>query len=312
MSNNLSTAPPPSVPVEGKYSTGLVGGILMLVTIIWSSGFVVSNVALRAGFPLMFILLCRFVVGGAFVAAGYRRRIAAGLTAAAVTRGSCLGLVFMLCFYTQMLGLKHSSPSNNAIITCANVVFVPFILWAFHRVRPSGHTFFACCLSLCGIAAVSLDFSAGPSLHRGDALSFVAAVLFALQIVMVGEFSRRMDIVVLVFWEFVSAALLTLVFFAFAGEPLPAIGSGRAWLAVLYLGVVCTGVCFILQAWAMRHLDSARAAVIMSTEALFAAALSVLVGMDVLTWRIAAGAILLTVAVLWPELHGRLSGRGPR
>lgn len=276
--------------------------VLLLITIIWGSSFVVANVALELGFSPLLALVCRFAIASGFMAVVYRKRLAERLRREDCAPGAALGVVFMLAFYTQMLGLKHSTPSNNAIITSANVVLVPVVWWFIAGRRPALSTFAACAVSLAGVAVISLDFAGGLRMRGGDAFSLVSAALFAGQIVMVGELSRRMDYIVLVFLEFAVASLSSLLLFVATDGDASALAAPGGWMPILFLGVVCTCVCFMLQAWAMRKVDSSRAAVIMSTEALFGSLLSVAVGMDAFNWRILAGGLLLMIAVILPEL----------
>lgn len=289
-------------PVAGTHPARKAEGVLLLITVLWGSSFVVAHFALEAGLTPLFVLLCRFFIAFLFVGVLYAKRIAQNFRFAQLKFGVALGAVFLAAFYTQLLGLQYSTPSNNAIITSANVVIVPFIVWMVRKKRPRYSVFLSCAISLAGILVISLNVSQGFALHFGDALSLLSAALFAVQIVAVGQLSHHIDFSVLVCMEFGTAALLSLALFGATGGRFSLFFNTRGMLAVLYLGAVCTCVCFLLQAWALRRVQPARGAVIMSTEALFGALLSMLLGVERLSWRVVVGGLLLFFAVVLPEL----------
>ena len=68
----------------------------------------------------------------------------------------------------------------------------------------------------------------------------------------------------------------------------------------------------MVQAWAQKSTTSTRAAVILGLEGLFAAAFGLIFGMDVLSWRFVAGAVLILVGVIVIEtLPGRRGAPNP-
>ena len=69
---------------------------------------------------------------------------------------------------------------------------------------------------------------------------------------------------------------------------------------------MCTAVCFFIQAWGMRYTPASTAAVIMTLEAVFGAFLSIALGYEQLTLRLAIGFALIFAAVLMSEVGGQL------
>ncbi|MGE4483563.1 MAG: DMT family transporter [Oscillospiraceae bacterium] len=277
-------------------------GVLLFITMIWGSSFVIANIALDAGLSPLFILMCRFFIASLVMGIVYHKRLRKNLHLKNVKPGIILGIIFLTAFYLQMIGLKYSTPSNNAIITSVNVVLVPFICWLIVKRRPAPINFVSCFISLVGIAVISVDLSSGFSLHLGDSFSVLSAVMFAAQIVAVGEMSKSSEYVTLVFTEFVTAAIIAMTLYFITEHDLHAFINRAGWIPILYLGVVCTCICFFLQAWSLRGVESSRGAVIMSLESLFGASLSIIVGIDSLNWHIVVGGLALIIAVILPEI----------
>jgi drug/metabolite transporter (DMT)-like permease len=63
----------------------------------------------------------------------------------------------------------------------------------------------------------------------------------------------------------------------------------------------------LMQTWAQAHLPSARAAIVMTTEPVFAAGFAVALGVDSLSWRMLAGGALVLGAMYLVELAPRRS-----
>ncbi|HUH29991.1 MAG TPA: DMT family transporter, partial [Rhodanobacter sp.] len=78
-----------------------------------------------------------------------------------------------------------------------------------------------------------------------------------------------------------------------------------AWLAVLYMALIAGAGAMLMQTWAQSHLPATRAAIVMTTEPVFAAAFAVAFGSDVLTWRMLVGGALVLAAMYLVELGGR-------
>lgn len=275
---------------------------LLFITMIWGSSFVVTHFALDDGLTPLFILMCRFSIAAIFMGCFYFRRILQTFRFAHMKYGILLGVIFFLAFYTSLIGLKYSSPSNNAIITSTNVIIVPLLWWLKTKVKPGSSVFASCAISLIGLVVISLDFTKDFTLQIGDLFSLLSAAMFAAQIVSIGEMSKFIDYCELVFMEFLTAAILSVSFYILTEREACLCADLSSVLSLLYLGIVCTCICFLLQAWAMRNVNSTRGAVIMSTEALFGTIISILAGSDQLTWRILIGGLLITSAVILPEL----------
>ena len=86
----------------------------------------------------------------------------------------------------------------------------------------------------------------------------------------------------------------------------------QAWAAIVWTALSGTVFGFLVQAWAQKSTTSTRAAVILGLEGLFAAAFGLLFGLDVLSWRFAAGAALILAGVIVIEtLPGRRGEPNP-
>jgi drug/metabolite transporter (DMT)-like permease len=67
----------------------------------------------------------------------------------------------------------------------------------------------------------------------------------------------------------------------------------------------------LVQTWAQAHITATRAAIVMTTEPVFAAGFAVALGGEVLTWRMVAGGVLVLAAMYVVELAPRKGGEAP-
>ncbi len=116
----------------------------------------------------------------------------------------------------------------------------------------------------------------GLSVGYGEALTFVAAMLYALHIVGLSAWSNAQDALGLSILQVVMVAVICLVASAPDGIVLP--DNRQDWLSVVYMAVFPAALALLGQTWAQAHLTATRTAIVMSMEPVFAAFFAVLLG----------------------------------
>jgi len=267
------------------------------VTFIWGTTFVVVKVAVETIDPVVFVA-SRFAVGTLallLVVAPRLRR----LTPSAIGRSVFLGTLLAAGFLLQTWGLRETLPARAAFITGLNVLFVPVMVAALNRVVPDRRTMLAL-----GLAALGTGVLFGPDLLAagdggallGDLLVLGCAVAFAAHIVGISRLAHDLDASLTTTVQLGTVALITGLWVAIAGTPLP--GEGSATLAILYTGVLATALIFFLQTWAQQRLGATTTALIFALEPVFAAIVSVLTYGEVLTLPVLLGGGLILGAIL--------------
>lgn len=277
--------------------------LLLLVAIIWGSGFIGSQMALDAQLSSAFIMFVRFAIATLIIGVVFFKDLKKNLKREHLKGGILIGLFLFLAFYVQTVGLKYTTPSNNAFITASNVVMVPFIWWVISKKRPSIKIFVSSFLCLIGIGILSLNFSQGFSFQVGDLLTLLCAFLFACQIVATGILAKQMDTKVVVFLQFAVATVCGFIMFMLTDRNFTAFASPKGMAAVIYLGVFSTCLCYFLQTTAQQHVDSSKAAIILATESLFGTIFSVALGYDRLTINMMVGGMIILASIILPELQ---------
>ncbi len=279
-----------------KKYLGILG--LLTVTIIWGGGFVASDIALETFTPFQ-IMLIRFFIAAVFMTfLGWKQLPT--ITSQEVKNGFFLGAALFAGFALQIIGLQYTTPSKNAFLTATNVVFVPFIALVIYHKKIDTRSLIGAGMAIVGAGVLSLqnDFSIG----IGDGLTLLCAVGFAFQIFLTGEFVGRIRPSVLNFLQMTTACLLSLVGLLISGD-FHFQFSMRSLLAVGYLGVVSTTICYLLQTVSQKYVDETKSAIILSMEAVFGTIFSVILLDEAVTVRMVVGSALILAAVLVSEIQ---------
>ncbi len=279
---------------------------LVLVAIIWGSGFTASKLALDSGFGPFYMMAFRFTIAAVIMRIVLHKKLKK-VSREELKAGAIIGAFLFFAFGTQTVGLIFTTPSKNAFLTGTNVVMVPFIYWAISRVKPDIYSVIAAVVCFLGIGTLSYDGSF--TMGTGDTLSLICAVGFACHISLTGYFAKKVDVIKLAFLQMVFAAALsfgTAIFF----EDLPAEFSRTGVLSIIYLGVFSTMVAFFLQTVAQKYTTASRTAIILSTEAIFGTLFSVILLSEQLTMNMIIGGCAIFIAIItvetkWEFLRGK-------
>lgn len=279
-----------------KKYLGILG--LLAVTIIWGGGFVASDIALETFTPFQIMAIRFFIAAVCMTALGGRHLRT--IKKDEVKCGFWLGTALFSGFALQIIALQYTTPSKNAFLTATNVVFVPFIALVIYHKKIEMRSLIGAGMAIVGAGILSLqnDFSIG----IGDGLTLLCAVGFAFQIFLTGEYVGRIRPSVLNFLQMMTACVLSIAGLVISRDfnfnP-----SMESILAVGYLGVVSTTICYLLQTVSQRYVDETKSAIILSMEAVFGTIFSVILLHEAVTVRMIVGSALILAAVLVSEIQ---------
>ncbi len=264
--------------------------LLLLASAIWGSTFVVVKQAISQTSVLDF-LAWRFILAGLLLVAA-RPRALARLGRRGWRNGVLLGLALAAGYMTQTYGLKYTPAAVSGFLTGLQVVFTPVIGWLLLRNKPSGRTWAAVALATSGLAVLTLR---GVPFGIGEALTVVSAVLFALQIVGLERWATVEDAYALAAVQLLTIGVAALTAAAPGGLRLPS--TPDLWGSVVLTAVAATAFAFVVQTWAQSHLSATSAAVVFTTEPVFAALFAWLSG-ERFSWALFGAGALMVLAML--------------
>lgn len=286
--------------------TRLQANVVLLVTaIVWGSTFTVQQLAMAHLGPIIYTG-ARFLLGALIVlplAIAQRRRLMrAGWHLSPAERGGLIliGICLFLGALLQQIGITYTTVSNAGFLTALYVPLTPII--AVLALRQFPHWSVWPAAAGCTIGAYVLSGGELAAMRTGDLWVIAGAFFWAIHVLLVGALARRTGapFVVACVQFFVCAALG--LGWGVASEPVSLAALIDAAPYIAYGGVMSVGIGFTLQVVGQQHTPAPDAAIILSSETVFAA----LTGMIFLGERLNAvelgGCALILAGVLAVEL----------
>ena len=257
---------------------------LLIVTIIWGSGFVVVKSATGSLEPAAIVAL-RFAIATILMCIVFFPRLKR-IDKSCIKAGALAGFLYFLAFYLQTLGAIY-------------VVLVPFLYWIIQKQRPDLYNVSAAFLCIIGIGLLSLN--ADFSINQGDAFSLLGGVGFTAQIVATAILTQKQDPILLSVTQFGFATIFAAVT-SLLTEPIPTHLAPDTLTYILYLGVFSTMIALLLQTVCQKYVPASNASLIMSLESVFGCICGILFLHEELSGRILAGFALIFGAMLLSEV----------
>jgi drug/metabolite transporter (DMT)-like permease len=275
--------------------------LLLICTALWGFAFVVQKSAMDSMGPLTFIGV-RYLLGGLVIlplALVFARRTPQRLTGKQWGFIIAMSLAFLLGAWLQQAGLLTTTATNGGFLTSLYVLFVPLIGLLIFRNWPHPIVWLGVPLALVGI--YYLNGGGLDRLNSGDGLVVISAVFWAIQVIMLGFIMRTagQPILISCISFFIVGGLAMILAFVLETPNLTGILAG--WQQIAYAGIFSTAIAFTLQAIGQQHVPAANAAIILSSESLFAALGGAIFMAERLTPIGYAGATLLFAAIVMVE-----------
>ena len=283
--------------------------VLVLVTAIWGSTFIVNRLAIETTPPLVFVLV-RFALAGLVLLALARGR---PRTPNLAKDSAVIGVLLAIGIGSQITGQLFTTASKAAFVTGLSVPLTPVAGYLMTRKKPSRENLAGLVLAAAGFAVLTWPHSAA-GWNRGDLLIVVTAVSYAILIVVLAETAPRHDVRWYSFGQVAAAAIavgvarlalapfLTGAGVFVAAESRPLALTPRLVAAVFWMAIVATVVTFLLQTWAQQRMPATHAAILFALEPVFTALFAALFLGERMTGRDWSGAALVLLGIVVSEL----------
>jgi len=277
--------------------------LLLAITVIWGLTFAVIKDVLRFVAPIYFIFW-RFLIATLVVYLIFARKIHADRGRSLVP-GMIVGLSVFLGFLTQTLGLTQTTANKSAFITSMYVIMVPFLSFLLERKPVSRGALYGSVLACLGLYFLARpDFS---GVNVGDGLTLICALAFGFQIVLTNIYSKAYDGSVLLFYELLLTAVLCLPASLFWGGWHITLNR-QVLLSILYVAVLATAFNIYIQNTFQKFVTSVKAAIIYTTEPIFAAVFAFLLIGELPTWSLLIGGGLIIAGLFVSGVGSKPSG----
>lgn len=273
---------------------------LLSVAIAWGAAFVVMKPAIEHQ-PFFDFLAIRFTIAAAVMIA-VRPSVLSQFTPALLATGLPLGVILGLAYVTQTIALELTTAAITGFLTGLYVVLTPLLAWLFLKSKIGWKALVGVGLATIGLGFISLtDLGIQP----GHLWGVLCAVLYALHIVGLGKYSSKFSAYPLTIVQLLALAGVSWIGALTDGYQGPQ--STEGWVAVLFTAVFATALAFFVQTWAQARMEASRVAIVLTSEVVFTALISVSVGQEILTGRTVLGGALMVAAMLFAEWPSRSS-----
>lgn len=277
---------------------------ILLATIIWGFSFVVVKDALDI-IPPVYMTAIRFTLAAAFLAIVFCKKLKL-INKKYLIAGAILGFFLMAGTALQTVALQTTDAGVCAFLTTAYVVWSPFLAWMIFKKKPNKQCLVGALFAIIGIGLLSL--TNGFHMGFGEVLTLLCGVCFALHIVFADKFTETLDPILISVLQMVFAAIFGwIVAPIYDGHmDVSMFSGGQFWTAVLYMGILSTGICFLLQVVAQKRLSVTTAAILLSMESVFGTIFSVLFLQEMLGPRKIVGFVFMFAAVIVSQVTIKL------
>jgi drug/metabolite transporter (DMT)-like permease len=264
--------------------------ILTAVAAIWGSAFLSMKGTLER-LDVNSFLAWRFAIA-TLVLIAIRPSVVKKIDLAFAKKGALLGIFLGSGYIFQSFGLTLTTVSNTGFITGLYVVLTPVVAAIFLRKNITLVEWFAVSVATAGLALLSFN---GFHFGLGEFLVLMSALLFAMHIVGLGEWSKGLDTYALTVLQLGTCAVVTFVASLKSGFRAPP--DSGVWFSIIYTALFATALAFIVQTWAQSFIAPSSVAVILAMEVVFAAGFGIWLLDEPVTLRIAIGGLLVIASM---------------
>src|SRR5258708_11701620 len=156
------------LPRSERWRKVKVNAVLVLVTMIWGSTFLIVQHTIKLTGPFTFLTM-RFSIGALALALIFHKRLAQ-ITRTEILTGSIIGLFLFGAYALQTTGLQYTTSSKAGFITGMYVPLVAILAVPMLRQKPTLGGMLGVILSVAGLALISVNSSFQVTVCLGENL----------------------------------------------------------------------------------------------------------------------------------------------
>ena len=241
---------------------------LLGIVVIWGSTFAIIKGILDQIMPFTF-LAYRFFWAAFILGLIFWKRLK-NIDQIVLGKGFLVGIFLFLAYTFQTVGLKYTTATKAGFITGLSVVLVPIISHFFIREKVSKNSIIGVILAVIGLGF--LNYNSNFIFNFGDFLVLLCAVSFAMHIISVGLYARKVDYILLVIVQLTTVFVLSFLMALFFERPgIHLYYPAGVWWSIILTGIFATALAFYMQNKFQRYSTATKTAIIFSGEPIFGA-----------------------------------------
>lgn len=281
----------------GIHKKELIGTIaLVFAALFWGIEFVVEKDILNH-YGANWSNSIRFFAASSVFLIAFRKKFR-GAVSRNWLDGLLSGAAMGFGYAFQTMGLKYIGAGVNAFISSGYIVMIPVFIWIMGAGRPSPRVYISVITAMVGVGLLSSsDFQLSElSLGKGEVLTLIGAVFYALGIVLSENHARKMDVQLLAGIQCIGTFIVSTTM-ALLLEPVPDYIDGIILLEFVYLIIFASMLTQILFAYGMQYVSSSKAGVIFLLESISAMVLGWFFLQDNIAATHILGGIIIIISI---------------
>ncbi len=213
--------------------------------------------------------------------------------------GLACGLAFTSAAVLQQIAMTSTDAGKAAFLTALYIVLVPvFGIFIGQKVKMRIWG----CVALCILGIWFISVSGQASIQPADLLLLACAALFAVQILLVGHYAKRIDGVWISFMQLVTSVAVTfLPMILFEKPTLGMIVDAK--YPILYAGILSCGIAYTFQIIGQKYTNPVTAGLIMSMECVFGMLGGIVILHQIPSGREVIGCVMVFAAVMLSQIE---------
>jgi drug/metabolite transporter (DMT)-like permease len=283
---------------------------LVIASFIWGTSFISVKIGVEHVDPFLFSIL-RFSLGSIVLLAVLLilKRLDTRLFRNKLLWG--ISLINAVALEFQHYGMTMTSATNAVLLVDIDVVFIALLAVVILAEKITNRIVTGLLLGMIGVVIITTngDLSSVVSgSFLGNAMVFFGGVLWAFYVVYQKKVLMKESDVLLVTGVVIFETTLFLLpmTLIFAGSY---VVDSVGWLSVLFTGVFCTGLAFLLYNTGLKAISATIASVILLLEIVFAMLFAFIVLGETPTIVTAIGGALIIIAIIVISLNGNNESR---
>lgn len=220
-----------------------------------------------------------------------------------IPAGLIMGVLLFGAVYFQQWGLEYTTASKSGFLTALYMIIVP-IIGLFLGRKLKMHMLLSVVIAITGAAFLSLDFSEGFYIGKGEILTLVCALLFAIHIIYIDSRTGGLDSVYLCAMQFGTCFVVSLVG-TILFEELTWTQIQNSLGSILYVGALSGAVGYTFQIIGQKYAEPTLASIVMCMESVFAVLGGWLIGGELLTGLEYLGCVLMLAGCIIAQLPAK-------
>lgn len=198
--------------------------------------------------------------------------------------------------------LHYTTPVYFSILAALTPIAVMILAWFFLRERITGWRLVGVLLGIGGVVLMTLmgaEMGTGSNDLLGILLGLGSLLTWAVYLIITSKVSEKYSSVTQMKWMFLASTVAVLPL-AWNELPAQALWSepdmARGIVEMVFIIVIVTVLAFFLIPFAMKRIEATMVSVYTNLQPIVASAVSIIIGVDLLTWDKVAAAVLVLLS----------------